>query len=316
MSQEELIELITKEFSGTISPDEGGLLKDQINKDQKSNEIYESLRANWHAAGNMKLKHEIDVEKSWTDFEARKNDAEAKNIELMPWLSGIAAAIVLALGLVFYTYMVDEEMTTYQVNAGQVQEALLPDGSKVTINGPGTLTLAIGFNEVNRRMKLSGDAFFEVARNENVPFIIETGGVITQVLGTSFQLTEINGEVAIEVVTGKVSFSNEHAQLILTANMAASFTADKGIRYTAHPAIQEQGILNFDNLDLGTIVVLLMERFDATITFDNSRVKECLFTSRFEDPNLENVLQVIAITLDLEIEKLNNLYIIKGNGCL
>ncbi|MBK7131283.1 MAG: FecR domain-containing protein [Bacteroidales bacterium] len=87
----------------------------------------------------------------------------------------------------------------------------LPDGSKISLNRNSQLTYRENFGKKNRNVKLTGEAFFEIAPDASKPFIIDAGKADVRVVGTSFNVITNNTESEVEVYvkTGKVILSDK-----------------------------------------------------------------------------------------------------------
>lgn len=129
----------------------------------------------------------------------------------------IAAAIVGIVGAayfgkVYYHRLLSKQQTLISVPAGQRMQMTLADGTLVHLNAGTTLEYPVVFSRKDRRVKLTGEALFEVAHNAKHPFIVETFATDLQVLGTKFNvLADPNNEVfSTTLIEGKVKVSNRN----------------------------------------------------------------------------------------------------------
>src|SRR5690606_20421719 len=92
---------------------------------------------------------------------------------------------------------------------GRKSKVTLPDGTRVNLNYESQLKFPKIFQGANRTVELIGEAFFEVVPNDTMPFIVQTNGIETEVLGTSFNIRSYKGELetGVSLVTGKVKIS-------------------------------------------------------------------------------------------------------------
>lgn len=160
--------------------------------------------------------------------------------------AAIAAAVVLIGG---GAWMTDQsrnsflqQKTTMMADARKVWATddshrtaiILPDGSRVQMNAGSQLEIVeIAFNKKKREVWLKGEAFFDVAKNKEKPFVIHTGSIQTTVRGTSFNVKAYPqlGENVISVRNGRVEISENKKQLgVLTANCQLRYnTSDRTI---------------------------------------------------------------------------------------
>ena len=134
----------------------------------------------------------------------------------------VAASVVLVMGILWYQYQgsakgrrADTYAALIKEAKGELEEARstvekplvvqLPDGSKVTLSKDSRLSYGKKFDGNKREVFLSGEAFFEVAKNPARPFLVYSNGLITKVLGTSFKITafEQDTRVVVAVKTGE-----------------------------------------------------------------------------------------------------------------
>lgn len=127
----------------------------------------------------------------------------------------VAAVVVLAVGAAYFgkTYYhrsLSQQETTISVPAGQRMQMTLADGTQVQLNSGSILEYPVVFANESRRVKLSGEAMFEVAPDERHPFIVETFASDIQVLGTKFNVLadKERGRFSTTLVEGKVKVSS------------------------------------------------------------------------------------------------------------
>lgn len=124
----------------------------------------------------------------------------------------IAASLLIITMISLFFYVRNrsqEDFLVYRTEKGKTQRLTLPDSTVVWLNSGTELKVMNGYGKAFRKVALKGEAYFEVRHNKSVPFMITTGKLNTQVLGTSFNVSAYNNLPCIEVVvrTGKVSVS-------------------------------------------------------------------------------------------------------------
>lgn len=162
-----------------------------------------------------------------------------------------AAAIIFMLGYVA-VQNISPDNTALQANQvyknekPATQSLNLSDGTTVTLGSGSELSYPENFNAKTRTVNLKGEAFFDVQRDEQKPFIIATKAATVQVLGTSFNLDAQDDQVKLDVKTGKVAFSNEanNKLLYVTANQTATYDAATDI---LRKDISEESYIEWDN---------------------------------------------------------------------
>ena len=157
----------------------------------------------------------VDVDKAWEKLNERIEAAERPVIPLpvkrTPFLSTFAriAAMVIIIagaGWLLFEVAAPQKITLTSDSDQKNIEVLLSDGSTVFLNRNSSLTYPKNFRSGTRKVSLKGEAFFDIARDEEHPFIIDAGKAKIRVLGTSFNVITENAENEVEVyvASGKV----------------------------------------------------------------------------------------------------------------
>ncbi|WP_103864063.1 FecR family protein [Aquimarina sp. I32.4] len=195
-----------------------------------------------------------------------------------------------------------------KVPYGKKFQIVLSDGTTVHVNAGSTLKFPAQFVAGQiREVELSGEAYFEVARNEKDPFIVSTNGIRTEVLGTKFNVSSYTDDSFSEVVLveGSVGISkgnkrfDKNTDQILKPNQKASLTKstqnlDISTVKTENYVAWIDGILLFKNESFESIVKKLERSYDKKITINYQKLKKEKFTGRFDVESLEDVLKTFS----------------------
>ena len=158
-------------------------------------------------------------------------------------------------------------------------------------------------------MKLEGEAFFNVSKDAEKPFIIKTRSTVTKVLGTSFNLKEKNETTTINVFTGKVWFSTKKHDLLLYNGEAGLFSGK-----TNSLIKLENSNLNsyawftkkliFNDTKLNEVFETLSNTYNIVFNVSkNVNVSGIRFAGQFDQQSLDSILDILALTLNLQIDK-------------
>ena len=199
--------------------------------------------------------------------------------------------------------------------SGQYQ-LILPDGSKVWLNSESSIHYPTAFAENERRVQITGEAYFEVAKlklgsGERVPFIVEKGDMQVEVLGTHFNVNAYNDESAIKttLLEGKVrvrQWSRVNGQL-KTENEALLKPGEQAVLSRGHspltirhsPDLEQviawkNGLFHFESADIKTVMRQLARWYDVEVVYEGTTVKnDPLFVEVSRNTRLSDVLKVL-----------------------
>lgn len=292
-----------------------------------------------------RLSHAIgekSVRRFWRSFSPR------------PLAYPVAASVLLLLGLGWWInnrYGEQKPIVAYQEILDQVTDPLvveennsdqprlvaLNDGTTVLLQPRSKLTFPTGFEGDRREVFLSGEAFFDVAKNPEKPFFVYAGSLATKVLGTSFKVSAFaeEDEVRVVVKTGKVSvfpllkedIARHQAQdsltgIILSPNQQIVFT-NKDLRLT-RSAVAESKILElpiqresfeFQATPIREVFSALEKSYGVKIVFDEIKMKNCYLTASLSDEPLFEKIMLICKTIGAEYQQTGTSIFITGQGC-
>jgi ferric-dicitrate binding protein FerR (iron transport regulator) len=201
----------------------------------------------------------------------------------------------------------------------------LPDSSLITLNKHSTLSYASDFNENERVVYLQGEAFFDVKKTNGKTFTIISADSKTQVLGTSFTVRsyENEGKTEVQVLTGKVAFSTkknpEQNQVLLTPGYKAVMEEDNQIMKAAinDPNFMawKNDKLEFNNTRMDQVIATLEKYFEVPIEITEPQMLKCRFTGTFEKPTLQEIVDVLVVSVDLTYARKGNQFVFSGRGC-
>ena len=187
------------------------------------------------------------------------------------------AMVILVTGLGLWSLL---RPTTLTAPYGETLTATLPDGSRAELNSGTTLTYAGAFGKLERRVRLSGEAFFSVERSDR-PFVVETANAQVTVLGTRFNVHAWPGlsadRTTVAVASGQVRIAARHsdAQAVTLGPGQQSVLAAGAVapsppkRLDAdEPAAWRKGIFAMTNRPLGAMFDEIERRFDVRIEAD------------------------------------------------
>ena len=200
----------------------------------------------------------------------------------------------------------------------------LPDGSVVTLSYGSSLHYLKTFKGENRVVELEGEAFFEVTPNKLKPFIIKTKGASVKVLGTSFNVRSYTDNQIVEVIvkTGKVELiddlpdDGQNKKVLLLPGEKGTLDLTTGNlqkeeRYDVNKMAWLTHEIAFQVTSLSEVIATLNKVYNTKIEYSDKVDLNKVITATFNEQDPGYILDVVALTLDLEIsDKGKNSYFI------
>jgi len=314
--------LIDKHLRGVATAAEEAQLQTWRKENASNQRHFKELRQLDKAMQSMNFNLKADTNSEWQKLQQRIGHSEAKVVQMKPRFKLFRIAAIFALLLVtgwlvktqFLNGSSNAVASEYAVLKGETKMVELLDGTKVHLNADSKLAVLNDFNEAERRVKLTGEAFFEVAKNKEVPFLIETGDVTTRVVGTAFNLTAYpdKNKVEINVTEGIVEFSDKDEKVRLTAQKAANFDTKTGkilqIPFQQSELAWQEGGLVFKNESFASILKDLERKYDVTIE-DKSGSESRMLTETVEaNETVQSVLNRLALSANLTLVQKDKVY--------
>lgn len=330
MTREEFDDLIEKYLSGQASPEEEKRIDDffQVQERKQTLEHYKLSDEMWSAIHRK-------VRESKPVFSTDTEMVESRSFLRRMLIPISVAASLLLIGLVGYRLFFGSDQSSVpmleaRTEKGQKAIITLSDHSVVYLNSESTIRYPETFEEGKREVILTGEAFFEVAPDKTKPFLVHTGAVTTQVLGTSFNINTFSpSDIRVTVASGKVKVSTETGSgtdtasnaVILLPNQQAIYNAHRRELKTAEVDIDrfiawKNNSLYFDDTSLDEAAVQLGRWYDVTIVFENDRIRNCRINGKFKDATLSTVLESIRYMYPVEYKFIShNKVLLYGEGC-
>jgi len=322
-------DIIQKYINNEATAEEKAALEAWLKEDVANAQLLEDAKAAWNVSGEpQNTDVTFNSTKAWDSIQ-EKIKKEDNVISLngsgnSKWIYRIAAVLVLSL---FSTwYFLNRNESVEQLVAQSTNERLmvtLPDGSKVWLNSNSKLTYPKTFNANQRTVKLEGEAFFDVTKNPEQPFVIENADFEVKVLGTSFNVLAYSklSDVIVTVVTGTVSFqSNSGEGVLLTKDETGTLNksnrkVNETINNDTNFMAWQNGKIEFDNTSIKSVCATIKDYFGIDVIVENQNVYNCKFTGSFKNPTLKDVLTVLENTLNIKTKTTQTSVTISGAGC-
>ncbi|MCB0661919.1 MAG: FecR domain-containing protein [Saprospiraceae bacterium] len=283
----------------------------------------------WEISGKYQKSHQPDVDAAWRKFEDRiKAEQKGKVVPMGRRALPYAAAVLILVAFVFLlqnNFLGNRTEMFYATTNQETKQIELPDGSIVTLNENSTLKVSVDFGTANRSVTLSGEAFFDVTRNENQPFIISADHIKVEVLGTSFNVRDYadEKEAEVEVKSGKVKVSPpnqskgvllEKGDLALLDLNAKMLEKKPGEGYNVGGWMEKQ--LVFIDAPVAQIFEDIQRIYKVNFITDNTNIINCSFDTDFKGEDLSTVFEILEIAFHCKFKQLNaSTYEVVGGQC-
>lgn len=286
--------LLYKYFKGTATTDEERQILDWVDESPDNRKAFQKERMLY------------DIALFTDEKKLKKEEKKARILPILKWSARIAAVVVVALscGFLFrdYQYNKKAQMQTVAVPAGQRAQITLADGTRVWLNAKSTLTYASNFGRTDRNITLEGEAFFEVAKNKEIPFYVNTEKNKVRVVGTSFNVCAYKDSKEFEttLVEGIVDIYAAGNEKPIARLQKNEFFADYDgkLKKTVLPSYDylrwKEGLYCFDDSELSHILNRLELYYNVKITVKNKKLLHHRYTAKFkEQDGVEHILKVI-----------------------
>lgn len=220
--------------------------------------------------------YKFDSEKAWTKLYSKLESEdllkpnEHNNRTLSNLYRPLAAAAAIIIIVAIGTTLLRSGDITISNSTPNIIVQSLSDGSTIYLSENAEIVLERGFSKKNRSITLSGEAFFDIKRNEQLPFIITTQSATIEVLGTAFKINDTGkSEFKLTVERGKVSVTSN-------ANHNVKYTATKGEQVQLHSnkwtkgeyiadSKSDESKVQFRDATIETIVSYVNKRYSTKI---------------------------------------------------
>jgi transmembrane sensor len=342
MEKEHLSRLLKKYVNGECTPEElklidGWFLSHEDNPDDdRLIDIYE--RENLESRMFERIKANVDL---------KANTSKPVTIGIVWYRAAAAIAMLMVAGLALY--LSNQSLFPTDVVAGSTSKVLsvtnhtkavvrkvLSDGTAIMLQPNGSLEFFEEFPSDKREIKLTGEAFFDVTKDKNRPFIINTGDVTVKVLGTSFNVRAYEGakEISVAVKSGKVSVyaketdvdtkkSIAKEEIILTPNQEVVYnTIDENFskKIVDDPQIILEKptlfAMEYDATPVARIFQVIEENYGIDIVYDEQALSSCSLTTSMAEEGLYERIEIICQAIGAKYEmKEGKILISASEGC-
>ncbi len=323
---EDMDEVLVKYLLGEATPEEGVVVQQWIAADKANQRYFDNFKLIWDESKKLAAQSTINEEEAWQRF-TRRIQADEGTVPRQPvrntiainsysWMK-MAAMLVLLIGCgAFYYYTAGPGSMVTEVAGDHTLVAKLPDGSMVTLNRNASITYPAHFSSDTRSVTLKGEGFFNVTPDKKKPFIITADNSSIKVVGTSFNVKSASGVTEVIVETGIVEVSKKHLGIRVMPHEKALVlpTRDTPVKQN-----NEDDLYNYyrtkkfvcSDITLKRLADILNEAYDAHIVIEDASVANTKINTTFEEGPLDDILNVIKVTYNVNVVKNGSVIVIK-----
>jgi hypothetical protein len=197
---------------------------------------------------------------------------------------------------------------TLTTNAGNQYEVILPDGSKVWLNAASSIRFPVSFGNNERKVAITGEAYFEVAACAGHPFVVQHGTTVVRVLGTSFNMNTYEDESALTttLLTGAIRIGQGANSRVMRPGQQARLGADDKLTViddvnTEEVVAWKNDLFYFRGADMGSIMRQLTRWYGIQVEGD-THIQERFYAKIPKTASLKEVLNAFSLTEKVHFE--------------
>ena len=284
-------------------------------------QLFNESQKAWEKIELLKRMKKYDADKALKEVHA-KIDKRQKN-GFLKTFQKIAAVLIVPMilaTLYFSTRNTNQiisqnEWQTITTPPGSRSEFVLPDGTKVFLNSKTSMSYPIAFNGKVRNVILEGEAYFDVTENKKHPFIVNTGKIQIEVIGTEFKASNYGNEDLTEIVLveGSVDLFAEEDEgrrniiRTLKPGEKASYVESENKLYYGEVDVEKyiswkEGILMFRDDSMEEVVRRMNRWFNVDIKLSGKDLGDYVYTATFEDETLAQVLKLLQLSAPIDVK--------------
>lgn len=316
--------------AGNLSPEEWNYVF-QLTGTESKEHAYLALESIIKNTEDYKSSIELNTNKAWERFEAKIQAQDLPQISTQKSkskfpISLAAMSLVLIIGISIAIFInINKATISYTSQNNAMLNVNLADHSAIVLNKSSKLMVANDFNKDTRKVKLQGEAFFDIAHNKNKAFIIEVNHGYVTVVGTSFNV-ESNADsdtLTITVKSGLVKFVPDSStkEYFIKPNESLIFIAHKSeAKIEIHTDMNASSWIDkdfsFESQELADVFNLLNKVYGNKYILENLSIGKCKFTGNFENISIPSIHQILKETMGLQIDSTGEkVYKVTGRSC-
>lgn len=334
MEREIFLKLLTRKLTATISLAEEQQLEVATNAHPEFKQLEEELTQYFKTRQHQTMDVAHQLEKVWATIAVQELEPQTikelkinhfNSLNLLKYAAAVLLLFIAGFAIRgFYQKTPVTQLLTLQ-SGNQKLFVTLADGTQVWLNQQSSISYNSDFGQTQRKIRLKGEAFFDVVKNAAVPLTVEAGHINIKVKGTAFNVKAIEPEKKLEValIRGliEVTDNDQSKSILLRPNHKLVFTAGADVGHAqmlAMNPIMENAIIEwtqdslvFKKEKLKDLVLQMEIRYKVKIEIQNDQLKNKRFSGSFTDEPLKDALEALRLSYPFNYQITEQKVIIK-----
>jgi ferric-dicitrate binding protein FerR (iron transport regulator) len=300
-------QLVSKTLSGEATKEEKDLLGQLLKDSETDNLLYNEIKEYWNAGVNTDKDLSLSVDKKiWSRIDEDRRKDKRRNLINYFYRAAAVILLLITCSVTYYHKTNPSHIYTTYAAKETITDYVLKDGTKVRLNKNSSITFTETFGEKNRRVDLSGEAYFEVTKDAAKTFIVSAQGTETKVLGTQFniQSDEEQKQVTVALAEGLVRFEAGSCHTLLYPTEEIIYHVATG-KYEYHTTdlqfntAWKEGRYLYQNIPFGELLKKMEHIYGISIDMDYPEIETKKITASFltEEP-----IEEILLALERELK--------------
>ncbi|KJF45708.1 FecR family protein [Draconibacterium sediminis] len=320
MSKEQYIEeLLPGWFEDSLSREEKQKVSEWIDASDENARSFNEFEKVWQQTERLRSMQKYDAVQALQKVHKRiHNTTKTSFVEIFKRIAAVLILPLLFASIYFYLQEPDiapeaQQWYTLKTETGMRSQFELPDGTYVFLNSNTSLRYPLAFSGNTREVELQGEAYFDVAKNDEKPFLVNTGKIVVEVTGTEFKASNYTDEQLVEVVLveGSVNLCQCAAsgqrsviQALKPGDKATLAGSDNKLFVeqvdVAKYIAWKNGVLMFRDDSMEDVVRRLNRWYNVDIDISSVYLEDYVYTATFEDETLIQVLDLLKLSAPID----------------
>ncbi len=311
-------DLLGKRLARETTAEEDLAVQNWLKESPDNEQYFNDFQWVWAQTHGIKATKQVDTEGALQKLHQRMDALPAlkpvrKPTQIFNLSFIMKVAAVFLVGIFIYNQFSKPETPVVLTASVAPKTDTLTDGSVITLNKKSALALSERYNKRERRMKLTGEAYFQVAHNTERPFVVEVQDLEVVAVGTAFNIDNNTDAryTDVMVTEGKVKVSSPTQTVYAERGETAIYDSQTGTillekRGNENKIAYKTRQFRFDETPLSIVVAEISKAYQVNIIFKNKGLESCPVVVSFDNKPLEDILTVLSTTCGFTFERVGD----------